>query len=257
MLDNENQIKAYKLLQSHPVSLPYSHVKSDEIAAKAAAEAAAWGGMVLAGVTYPASMTPAINDIATIGNSFVLAGDAAKAMIDALSDAETPNNFITLGIGWDVIKKTVDNPPAEFFINKCISDRVTVDAVMSAMNNVHSAEVKNLMDEINELLNTPPATGEDPPVGGETPPATVPDGKIAELIAALEPEYASASELENAATDLSTLSAGGKASKIEAVKAFNDAVQIAVIGATTGGDSIMNDVMSSVVNQEIIDVLRG
>lgn len=257
MLDNDGQVKAYKLLQSHPVTLPYSHIKCDEIVAKAALEVAVWSPMVLPGTTYPPAMYPAINDIGTITNSFGEARDAAKAMIDALSDAETPNNFITLGIGWDVIKKTEDNPPAEFLINKCIADRVTVDAVIEGMDGINSVEVKRLMDEINELLNTPPAGGEDPPAGGVTPPATVPDSKIAELITALEPEYTASTTLSYAAVDLSTLSAGGKESKIKAVKAFNDAVTIAVIGATTGGDGIMNDVMSSVVNQEIIDALRG
>lgn len=256
MLDNENQIKAYKALQLHPVTLPYSHGASNVIISAAEAKEAEWEGMTSPTVAYPASMTASLADIAAVIAAIKESSAAANAMLSALSGAETPSEFITLGIGWDVVKKTAANPPATFAINSCISDKTNVDAVSASLNRINGSAVASVMTEINAIL-TPASAPGDTGAGGAAATPVVPPEKIAELNAAIAPCKAESVILSTASKALKKLADDGAASKQVAVKAFNDAVSIAVINATTGGDGVMNDVMASVVSEEVLEALRG
>lgn len=251
MLDTENQIRAYKELSNNPITLPYSFEKAKLIESDGESSSVEWMGVIDKEAIYPPEMKDSVTKIVSISASCSTASESGTKLQKTLDHAKTPSDFIPIGIGWDVINKTEDTPPKKLFINDCISDHDNVDAVHLLIKSLDVTTVKKIMGEINALLSAP-AGGES---GGTS--TSVPPEKIQALNNAVNPNYEKSKQLDIKSGVLMDMANKGMESKNNALFAYNNAVTIAVVSSITSGESIMNDVVSSIVPESVLNALRG
>lgn len=214
MLDNNKQIKAFKILNASGLVTPDSVTFS----LSAATEAKAIGESLIASVdedlTYPETVTKYIAEIEDLNEAMESAAIEAERFADAITPFSSPSELLQMRLGWDCyVKGNEISPTPAFWLVEGIEDKVVAAGLFEALQMVNLGPVTAAMTAINTTL-----------VGGTV--LLVPDEQVLALSVALADLKSEVVVVKSAATLLSQLTTDVTASTGVSKKALEDAVNI-------------------------------
>ncbi|UAN54764.1 hypothetical protein KGP26_29910 (plasmid) [Serratia sp. JSRIV002] len=259
MLDNPKQIAAFRELNKSGFTPSASVSAAAAAASQAQSKSAELLALILPDITYPASITAAINQLKEVARLLDVAASAGSDFAEAFSSYQSPSELITVSIGWDCYlkgeNKPVTTPPA---LVTALADKAVVKSMADAIAKVIPSPVANAMNAINKILNVPPAGGSGSGSGSSTaPPApSLSNDLVKTLITTCEVMKNASSGIQGASSAVSVLTRDGKLSVDQAAKAFSNAVGISVLDSM-GTSSSMQGAITAITPTSVLNALFG
>ncbi|MCZ4061267.1 hypothetical protein O3W44_22310 [Pantoea sp. LMR881] len=260
MLDNDNQLAAYRQLNKTGFRPPDSVVLATSTSSQAKSLSAALAAVVLPSLTYPANIAPSVTKISD-----------AIAVLDAVSAAtndfasyfvkfQSPSELLNVSIGWRCYLKGESLPDTQSpALVTAIADSVIVKAMADGLAIVSTADLITIMGEINTVLIASAAyAGGASQSGSGTAGAvaTVSDDLASRLVTASLELKTRSKSLTEAKANLIKLSTSGKQSVDTAKKAFTNAVGISLLDSMKD-NAAMGPAISSITPAAVTDALKG
>lgn len=164
MLDNDKQINAYIALSAASVVTPFPVVVCQEIASHASVLAAAINALLLAGATYPASVSAYTGKIPDYVTSCSDTADVAKSFITAVNPFSSPSELVQLKTGWDChVRGNRLSPAPDFALVAAMGDRSVTRPVLERISLITDNALTSAMAAINAKVSAAaaPAAGSD------------------------------------------------------------------------------------------------
>ncbi|CAM3954545.1 hypothetical protein [Serratia silvae] len=257
MLDNPKQIAAFRELNKSGFTPSESVSAAAAAGSQAQSKSAEFLALILPEVTYPSSITAAINQIKEVARLLDVAASAGSGFAEAFSSYQSPSELITVSIGWDCYlkgeNKPVTTPPA---LVTALADKAVVKSMADAIAKVIPSPVANAMNAINTILNVPPAGGSGSGSSTAPPAPSLSNDLVKTLITTCEVMKNASSGIQGAASAVSVLTRDGKLSVDQAAKAFSNAVGISVLDSM-GTSSSMQGAITAITPTSVLNALFG
>lgn len=255
MLDDAKQVAAFKLLQAIGTNRPAHNqwTSGNTIKTVATNQKATLANLKDANKVYPANVTAQFDRITA---AVTLLDDVLKKsaeVADFLLPYVTIHELVNLSIGFDCYVKANSLPTGTpFALVDAIAQAAPVDNLVTALNALATADVVAKATAVNAAIvqapaATPPATG-----GGawSTPTAQ----QVTDLTTAINTMEVKVTAIRTALTAYQKLHADAVTAKDQAQRAFDDAVEIALIVALKS-DARMAAAIAALVPANVLAAL--
>jgi len=254
MLDNQHQIDAYKLLQASPIKTASSILQATDVESKAKAKGTSLGGLILATVTYPASITAQVTKLTSWAALLNRASTVCGTFKTNVTPYQTPTEMIELYVGWDVYLK-VSGLPADSLLrtNAAVADTTLVAALQTAVNGMTFTDVFTAWNAVNAALTIAPVTDpQAPPI----PAPTLTQAQIDALTTAMSAAEPTFTALTGQVNSVETLATNAKSDADKASDAFHRAVDVSVM-TNIASSPVLADSLKAIVTPEIYQALAA
>jgi hypothetical protein len=250
MLDNKNQIAAFKILNSSSLVEPDSVTACLSSAAESNALNELLKGLLRDELVYPSSIGQYIAAIRTFNDVLQQAESTAMYFSDSITPFTTPSEILQMKLGWECHAKGTElEPMPPFSLVEGIEDQVIASGLFTALDAVITDPLVNAMEAINQTLLL--TLGGEEGGAGET---VIPNEQILALATATENMQIQIELVAGAATQVSAMANAIETSTSISRKALQDAVAITLTN-NLKEDALMSGAIVQIMPEGVIDAL--
>lgn len=260
MLDNENQLAAFRELNKSGFTPSPSVTLATSTAASAKSLSDQLSALLLATVTYPASIQASITIIKTAAATLSAANVAGADFGTYFIKFQSPSELLNVSKGWECYLKgenlPADRTPA---LVDALGDKAIVSALSTSLAKVSATAVASVMGEINtQLAATASASAGSTGTGGSTGAATpaLSDDLIKRLASACSDLETRSKSLTGVISAVIKLTTDGKQSVDVSKRAFSNAVGISLLNSMEG-NAAMGPAIAAITPSAVINALKG
>lgn len=230
MLDNDKQINAFGALSALGMVTPVPVTVCQEAVTFAGSLATSFEALLLAGATYPATVSAYTGKITGYATSCATASDVASAFISAVNPYATPDKLMQLKVGWDCyVKGNRLSPAPAFALVDAMGDTAVTNGLRDQLKAITLQTITAAMSGINAKVTAAAASTATTGAGGAPAAPVEPSftaAEISALIAATDALDAAFSDIQAKNTALTDYTNQVNTSTSTAAKAMKDAVAI-------------------------------
>lgn len=250
MLDNKNQIAAFKILNASQLVMPDSVTSCISSVAEVNALNELLEGLLLGDITYPASIGQYTEAICRFIAELDEAESTAMHLSGSITPYITPSEILQMKLGWECHAKGNEiEPVPPFSLVVGIEDIVIAEALFTALDAVSTQPLVSAMTAINQSLS-PGAGGDE----GGTESPVIPYEQIQALAIAVEDMQLQIDLVASVATEVSALANAIETSTSISRKALQDAVAITLTN-NLKDDALMSGAIGQIMPAGVIEAL--
>ncbi|MGL5103047.1 MAG: hypothetical protein ACRC6N_11060 [Plesiomonas sp.] len=252
MLNNEQQINAFKALNDDPIHLPASAITAKKTSENADGKSKEISDLIISEINYPITIKTEIDQLTKISMNLGSAAKSADELVDAITPYSAPAELATLNVGWDCyIKGFSLSEETPFYLVKAMADTALTTELNTVIENVLLDDVSAIMNDVNTTLATPAL----PPAGTPPPPKTLSPEQITALQVAVADLVMSTNPLQAISLSVSELAVQAVTSSLQAKSAFKNSVAISIL-SNISESSAINAAITAITPDSVISALR-